>query len=642
MKVFSVWAYFVLALAIPGAFAEEPDIPYVFSISGISDELSQQSVRQVYQDSQGFLWILTQEGLNRYDGRAVDIYRPDVNIPGTLSGSYTRGITEDSEGRIWIATQGGGLNRYLPASNTFTSLRSSGDPLKSPASDRIWSLSQLSNGKIWLGYREGGFSVFDPDVGLFKHYVKQRWRELEHPVTDFVQYTKDSILIATDGGGLYLFDLGKEELTQFAAVSGGKFSLFSDHIEDIYLRSDGRLWIASNDAGVGYLDIQKGQLRRVTNLRNQDQVTEILDLASTEFLRIFEDSEGRMLFATTSGIGLYYPKGESIQLFNEENSNLISSRAVSIFEDRSGRYWLGTFSGLSEGFISQFYSVNASNGLLDETILSFSQSDDGVRWIGTANGLYRIPRDGSLNRLELYLHEDLIDIPITALMAEDNTLWVGTFSEGLLELNLLTGKITSHGHVADDPTTLSGDAITKVMRDSFGNLWVGTSRSGVNLMLAGASGFIRYEHVLNDESSLSNNTVYTIYQEKNGDLWFGTSRGLNRFNYEVYTFERFQHDAQDSSGLAADVVYSMFEDEQARLWIGTSGGGLAMWEPVDRKRSHGKFEHWIVSAPTASSSTSSRILSCPVARCTPFMGMQTTISGCLPRAELPALTSMRV
>ena len=164
MRAVKLFLNQMLASALLCTAVYADDAPFLFEVSPLSSELSQKTVLQVYQDQSGYLWILTQEGLNRWDGVDNLIFSSDVNIPGTISGSDMRGIVQDDDGNLWIGTFGGGLNRYTEENQTFLSLRASGDTELSPYTDRIWSLTKGTENQIWIGYRDGGFSLFETEI----------------------------------------------------------------------------------------------------------------------------------------------------------------------------------------------------------------------------------------------------------------------------------------------------------------------------------------------------------------------------------------------------------------------------------------------------------------------------------------------
>ncbi|MCX2983261.1 hybrid sensor histidine kinase/response regulator [Halieaceae bacterium IMCC14734] len=592
----AVLALIILHLGV-AEFVVANDIPYVFSPSGLTNDLSQQTVRQIHQDNRGYLWILTQEGLNRYDGRAIKIYRSEANNPNTLSENYTRGMLEGSNGDLWIATYGGGLNRYIAETDTFESIQKSRQIARSPLSDRIWTINKGLNDKIWIGYRDGGFSAFDPATRLFRHYTSEKWPILgDAPIIDIEQDKDGIVWIATRGNGLLKLDTDRDSIELVAAKSGAKYTLSSNMISDVHRDRSDYLWISTFDGGLYRIFRDDEVLRPVRNVLNPSAIELDPDKEkeSLKVHRIYEDAQDRIFLATNNGVGIFHPDIQSIEMFTPKNSELSQNRVLSIYQDRTGRYWIGTFSGLDTGFESNFFLVNSELGLIEDTVLSITQSDDGATWVGTAGGLHRFApnaRFSTRNFGELQYFEGS-NPPITSLLATDGFIWVGTYADGLDKLDPRTGKIERYRFDPNDKDSISSNAITSLLKDKYGNLWVGTFGGGINVLAPGAEHFRRLRHDSDDPSSLSNDTVYTLYQERSGDVWIGTDRGLNRYDYDVGSFDSFGHNKADYKSLSNDIVYSVYEDDDSRLWVGTAGGGLNMWEPFDRKRSISNFHHF--------------------------------------------------
>ena len=153
--------------------AAEPHHYIGFVRSPISSGLTQQSVRQSFQDSRGAIWFVTQEGLNRYTGKNLESYRSSLDVPDSLSSDHVTAIDEDGSGTLWIATNGGGLNQYNPITNGFSSIRYSPTDRNSPLSDDISALKVDASGRVWLGYWDQ-ISLFDPTTGNFQHIIPDR------------------------------------------------------------------------------------------------------------------------------------------------------------------------------------------------------------------------------------------------------------------------------------------------------------------------------------------------------------------------------------------------------------------------------------------------------------------------------------
>ena len=579
-----------LSLGVLSAIATAEPEPYVFTESSLTGELSQVVARKVFQDSRGFLWILTQEGLNRYDGKQNRIFRSDANAPDTLSNNVLRGVVEDSVGDLWFGTDGGGLNRYISENETFENIRKGRDSTQSPLADRIWSMSAGLDGKIWIGYKEGGFSAFDPQSRIFRHFTSHRWPVITNDsVTDIHEEVNGDVWIATDGNGLLKLELATESLTKVGGINHPIIPLPSDEISDVYRDIRGNFWVAMSNAGVVVIDPVTSMIREISLIfLDGEQRTEALRGVH----QIFEDSVGTVFLATNYGIGILTEQDNVVNLIKVDNLDTEYPRIFSMIQDRSGVYWVGSYRGVISGFKSSFYKIDSASGLFDENVLSIAKSTNGTLWVGTAGGLYRVlPNDKLVNVSKSGIYA-LDDSPVTSLLFEADQLWVGTYDSGLSLVNLISRDVQNIRKIEGDLTSLSSDKVTSMLRDSFGNLWVGTYGGGINLMRRGENKFLRYVNIPGDMSSLSSNNVYTLFQERNGDLWIGTEAGLNRFNYDVGDFDRFTHDRDRPGSLSSHTIYSIYEDTKARLWIGTQGGGLNMWEPIDRKSSIGKFQYF--------------------------------------------------
>jgi signal transduction histidine kinase/ligand-binding sensor domain-containing protein/CheY-like chemotaxis protein len=578
----------VLLLAQLCSFtARGEDTPFVFSDSELTSQLSQATAREIYQDSYGYVWVLTQEGLNRFDGRNNKIFRSDVTSATSVSHDSMRGIVEDEQGNLWIGTAGGGLNRYDRTDETFLSILSGPDPLTTPYSDKVWSLTKGRDGKLWVGYKEGGFSVFHPSTGLFKHYTPQRWPDITtHSVTAIFEAEDGVVWVGTDGNGLLRLDVEEELVESYARPAFAPHNLASDRISDIHIDRAGNFWVSFWDLGVA-------KSSSGSEFVNVDEIFNTPELATTidEAHSIFEDNKGRIFVATPNGVALFHPDKDSFQLFTVDNSGLAFPRVLSITQDRTDRYWIGSYQGVNVGFETSFYTYNASAGLLDETVLSMAVGDSGAPWIGTAYGLYEFGSDLSAVKIDLS-SDQLNASPISSLLIDGDFVWAGVYTRGLVRYTRSTGEVKVFSSNGSDSSSLSQNRVTRIYKDSYGNIWVGTYRGGLNLLRPGAEKFERFSSSLTDLSSISSDTIYALYQERNGDLWIGTENGLNRYNYDLGSFDRFLHDRGRPTSLSSAVIYDIYEDDEARMWIGTEAGGLNLWEPIDRKRSIDRFEHF--------------------------------------------------
>ncbi|MCP4220416.1 MAG: histidine kinase, partial [bacterium] len=189
---------------------------YVFSQNAkfehitIDDGLSQNTVIAIHQDSKGFLWFGTEDGLNRYDGYDLKVYKKDPDDPGTLSSNWIQAIHEDKSGTLWCATRGGGLNRFSRSRQTFIHYRHEPGNPDSLSHDIIWALYEDPKGNLWLG-TDNGLNRFDVEKEIFtcwKNSPEIPGSISSNRIKTICANSKNSreLWIGTSRGGLNLFD----------------------------------------------------------------------------------------------------------------------------------------------------------------------------------------------------------------------------------------------------------------------------------------------------------------------------------------------------------------------------------------------------------------------------------------------------
>ncbi len=295
-KVFGV--LFLLTFAMGVHAAESSN--FSFTSAELNKELTQKTVRQIYQDSTGYLWIVTQEGLSRYDGYQLLSFMHDPRQPNSLSSDNVRAVLEDEQQRLWIATDGGGLSLFNSGKQVFSVLLQDGDASTSPSSNHIRSMTLTKDGRIWLGYNIGNFSRFNPQDMTFEHFdTRALLPELDKDaaVTSLVE-DGNCIWLATDGNGLLKLDKKTRTLTR--VHTGSSDPLFSDKLTQVFIDVQQRLWIASHDAGVSVLDPQRTQF---TTWQHENE--QASSLAANLVHSIYQDKRQRVWLGTESGASLW-------------------------------------------------------------------------------------------------------------------------------------------------------------------------------------------------------------------------------------------------------------------------------------------------------------------------------------------------
>ena len=512
--------------------------------------LSQNTVNCILQDSQGYLWIGTQNGLNRFDGYDVHIFVNNPDDPASLSNNIIRVLYEDSEGALWVGTEGGGLNRFDRRTESFERYRYNSPNPSSISSDYVYALLEDRNKRFWIGTLGGGLNEMDRGKGTFQHYL--------HDPANLTSISSNSI----------------KEL-----------------VEDQW----GNFWIGTGSGGHGInkFDREKGTFSHVLNDPEDFQ-----ELDCSSINTMIEDKTGALWIGTwDEGIVWHYPpEGKTIRLL-KENSPLIDNIVRSLYCDSSGDVWIGTWTrglqhwplnnqsldtyyrkGRFENIQTEqfYYQADRENSLRNNSIRFITEDHCGMLWIGMNNGgvqgLNMNPKPFISVPSDLTRLKSIDNFNAFALAEESpSQIWMGFRGGGLVRWNPTTGDMQLHLHQPHEPNSPVNNNILSLQYDPAGYLWIGTDGGGLDRYHLKTGHYRHYRHDVSDPASLGNDAVHALYLDHENTLWVGTwEGGLNRYDPDSDSFIRYNVDEQT---LGRNVANEIFEDNQHRLWVGTSRRG---------------------------------------------------------------------
>jgi signal transduction histidine kinase/ligand-binding sensor domain-containing protein len=561
--------------------------------------LSQNAILALLQDSRGYLWVGTQDGLNRYDGYGMTQFKANPNDPNSLSFNSVISLYEDPDGFLWIGTWGGGLNRYNPATNQFTRFLPDPNDPASLSNAVVTSIIQDEHGRMWVGTLDG-LDLYYPATGKFIHFHS----DIANPTTlssnaiSVITPTEDGKLwigtgaFGTFGNGLNLFDPSSGETTRFTTYGN---CLKSPNISSIAVGKNGNLWIGHGGSGLpgGGVDefdpISSGCWHFEGSYGTQ--------YTNNNVTRLLFDQDDR-LWVTIWGGGLLYMDPDKPGMFANirhdaaDTESLSSDNTSTLLLDRSGVLWVGTFdSGLNklnlESLQFRTYKNNPANtaSLASNRVSAFAETRDGGIWVGTMEaGLDKFdPLSGEFTHFRNIPSnlDSLSSNRILSLYADpDGTLWIGTVNNGLNHYDPLTGIFKHYRHDSADPSSLIDDEVTYINRDGAGILWVATM-GGLSRLDPGSDRFVNY-------SGLSGAPV--TLKTDGGDLWIGTWGGgasrlslalpgiLPANNARLTVMLTLMHDTGDPNSLSENSVWAIHKSTTGMFWFGTAGG-LNRYDP---------------------------------------------------------------
>ena len=521
-----------------------------FDHLGTAQGLSQSNVICTLQDSRGFMWFGTREGLNKYDGYNFTVYKNKLGDDKSLANNLVNAIVEDNKGYLWIATWGGGLDRYDRRTDQFVHFRHNPADPASLSSNLVLSLLRDSRGSIWVGTEDGGLNRMDSN-GRFIHF----------------------------------FHRPKDEQ-----------SLAADYVKAIGEDADHQIWVGTSE-GLCRLDRQKSTFQRFLHDAHYPE-----SINNNGISTLFVDSRQRLWIGTNSGLDLFERATAGFRHYRKDNhstTGITNNTINSLAEDAEGNLWIGTENdGLAildpeTGALHRYLhdEVDASS-IGTNSLYGIVRDSKKNMWVGSFNGgVDVVNRDA--RKFAHYKHNSspysLSDNHVLCIYEDlKDNLWVGTDGGGLNQFDRKTERFTHFRHIPGNPNSIGGDYVLRVMEDSKHNLWIGTWADGLTIYNAQRN---TYTHFKNDSSrpqSLSSNNVWALCEDRKHRVWLGTyGGGLELYDPVHRNFIHYRHDNDEPGSLANDKVHALIEDSKGRIWVGTDGGGLDLFDPQA-----GKFTHY--------------------------------------------------
>jgi len=559
--------------------ADQP--PMVFSHLTMEDGLSQASVNDVLQDSQGFMWLATENGLNRYDGGEVRRYYRERNKADGLASDFIWAIDEDRAGNLWLATEGGGVAVWNRRTETFHSYRhASGDP-QSLSSDVVRNLLIDRNGLVWIATRDEGLNRLDPATGKvtrFTHDPAQAGSLGSNRNLYALLEDRDGAIWVGTSAGLDRYVSEQDRFDHFrppVAVDA------SHKIISLVQDSRGDIWLGSFDAGLQRLDPASGRFTSYQHAGNDPA-----SLSANDVRAIFEDSSNRLWIGTATGLNLFDRRTGGFQRYHHDRANprsLADDFVTSISEDRSGLLWVGTKSGGASRWNPRSWSLGhqvptwLTGGAI---VAAFADAPDGGLWVGTmgAGLLHLDAATGRPTPVDKFIRggrQSFADPRVMCLLNDRyGQLWIGTMSGGLSRLGI-DGRVVTFRAGADAKSGIGSDGIMSLYEDQAGRIWIGTFEGGVSVYDPETGAIRRYRDATGQAAWFDRVRASAIREDQRGRIWVGTDGdGLLLLDPHRGLLRQYLNDPHQGGSLASNAVYSLHVDPRGTLWIGTGGGGL--------------------------------------------------------------------
>ena len=548
------------------------------------DGLSQNWVTKMSQDQQGFLWIGTSDGLNRYDGYSFKTYRHDSDDPRSISNGFVIRVFEDRSGDLWIGTKRG-LNRLDRLTDQFERFVPDPDRPDSLSHDFVTDVNEDRDGRLWVA-TTGGLNRLERETGGFTRY-------LHDPEDPGSLGARGVLRIRKTRDGDLWFGVGR--WLHRLEGDGGRFVRFplieeSDTAENIHILTEdaeGRLWAGTQEGNLIAFDPQTGELTRHLLSASGIRFINYVLPRSDGSLWVGTDENGLLVFAPETGTWSGHRNDP------DNPGSLTHNRVMSLYEDRTGVVWIATSQGLDKlepsrtRFSHDRYRPEDPDSLSADSVTLVAEDSRGNLWIGAEDGgLNRLDRTGRNTR---YRHAPekagrLRSDTVFALLEDSEGIyWFGTDS-GVERFDPDRGRFSRPGTDFEVTGGLQEDRIYQIVESEPGVLWIGGVRGLYRLDVRSMEA--RFHRLQESESfGPQTNTIYDLEIDQRGDLWIVTGgSGLYRLRQTgngrlpagpgPLDFDSFRHDVNDPTSLSSNIIATIFEDRAGTLWIGTLGGGL--------------------------------------------------------------------
>ena len=554
----------------------------VFQHLSSADGLSQDTVMAAVQDAQGFLWMATEDGLDRFDGYSVRRFGRERGS-ARLAGNFIWSIVPARDGALWLVVKDGGITRFDPRTEQFQNFRHNAHDRRSLSSDIARQILIDREGLVWIATTGGGLNILDPKTGRVSRYVHDANRSdslSSDNVTALAEDLQGRIWVGSDAG-LNLWLPETQGFWHFAHEKSKPGSLSSSHISALRVDRSGALWVGTYDAGLNCLDAVSQRFSRFPSDPKNPAT-----LSNPDVRAIFEDADGRLWVGTANGLNLMDRSQASFSRFLHDPTDPASLRdsyVMSISQDRNGLLWVGTRAGVSRwNPRSMLLGYRNPQWLHGRYAIAFADDGAGRLWVGSQGaGLFRYDSrtNVAIAAEQVFGRPHLLPDPrVMALLRDhDGELWIGMMSGGLMRLAADGGARIFRADAThpDAMNALGANGVMSLLESRDRKIWVGTYGGGVAIIDHQSNTVRRLPVDPSGATGLPSPRATTIAQGEDAVIWVGTDGGgLSAFKPDGSFIGNWRHDPRRPDSLASDTVYSVHVDERGRVWIGTDGGGI--------------------------------------------------------------------
>ena len=558
-------------------------------------------ITKIQQDSQGYLWIVSFDGLLKYDGYTIIKYQYNPFDLHSVSQNMIYTFFIDSKDTMWLGTPEG-LCKFDRTTDIFTRYNNSLIP-NMPDLGNVSAINEDEQGNLWIGNYEGRIWRYNKKTNEFLaltskfDYQKQKSLAADFHETLACMYkNKKGTIWIGNSNGLHRVNIktGKPgsaddiSFTHYQHDPADANSLSNNDVNGIYEDNSGIIWAATIFGGLNSVDPATGKITRFLNDPSNPSSISTNNLQVSGDALV-EDKENNLWIATRYGLNKLNKERTAFTHYFQDVSDfgLKANYIRSLCIDAGANLIISTDKGLYSVILNQKafglmqHDPKDNNSISDNEVTAVIEDRSGAIWVGTLNGgldkwdktsgkfMHYQHDPKNPNSLKTNYVSDIMEYP-------DGNFWVCN-GEYLSLLKTQTGLFE---HFNSDSRHLTDDDarnIFSICHDHDGMIWMGTG-NGIKSFDPVSKKFTHYYYEAGNRDGISDYTVVGILADSRGNIWVGNnSIAFDRFDKRTGKFIHYKNDPLDSTSISSNIVSKVFEDSKGNLWIGTFGGGLCQY-----------------------------------------------------------------
>ncbi|HPG37811.1 MAG TPA: two-component regulator propeller domain-containing protein [bacterium] len=550
---------------------------YKFKRLSVADGLSGSQITGINQDHQGFLWIGTADGLNRYDGYRFKVYKKDADNPNSLVHNSIFSVFVASNGNLWVGTHRG-ISRYIGHSDSFENYLLNDQDLHTNRANHVDAFAEDSEHNLFTCAEDGFIYKFDYTLNKFSLVDTIQFGTIRAMIID----RDDQLWIGSDSS-VFRYDWRNKIVEQLNLQISRNRTYERYYVQTLCEDGDD-IWIGMISGGTVIYNKKNKTFRQLKfNYYKENDVD-----------CIFKENDHEIWIATKGGLKLYDKSTKTFKTFryNKFDPFTISDDSIcEIFKDEQGDLWFGTLLAGINLLVNnkQFHHFREdayqAGGLTKPIVSALWEDIDENLWAGFfTDGIDVINRKTGKKRFYFYDPQKPGSLGASSVLCiyQDSfgIIWVGTYLGGLQKFDPVTHTFTAYKHDPQNPTSIGSNDVRSIIEDQDHNLWLVTQGAGISRFDRKTGHFIHYRA---DYSNLANSLLddwpFMLLLDSRQQIWVATPTGLSCLGKDRTTFTNFQSEEGNENSLCNDFINYLFEDSDKNLWIGTIEG-LNLYNPA--------------------------------------------------------------